>query len=137
MSTRDGQFMSRSENMSRVKAAGTSIEKMLRRELWARGYRYRKNYRKVFGNPDIVFIKRKVAVFCDSEFWHGKDYLEGKNIPKSNNSFWVKKLQKNIARDIQVNERLKSEGWTVIRIWAKEIRRDVSACADLIEKALE
>ncbi len=129
--------MTRSEMMARVKAKNTSNEMLLRRELWRRGLRYRANDKTVFGKPDVVFKGKKTAVFIDSEFWHGKDFLEGKNIPKDNNKFWVEKLQRNIARDKTVNEYLTTNGWNVIRIWAKELKKDVSKFADLIEQQIK
>ena len=126
-----------SYNMSRVKNKNTDIELMLRKELWARGLRYRKNLNSVFGKPDIVFVSSKVAVFCYSEFWHGYNWSEQKNDFKSNRTFWEQKIERNIERDNEVNERLKSEGWTVIRFWGKEIKKDVKKCADIIEIALK
>lgn len=108
--------LTRSENMARVKAKNTSVELLLRRELWSRGLRYRTNDKSVFGKPDIVFKRRKIAVFVDSEFWHGKDFLKGKNIPKNNNDFWVDKLQRNIDRDKLVNETLTNQVQTGIRV---------------------
>ncbi len=129
--------MTRSEMMARVKSKNTGNEMLLRRELWKRGLRYRANDKAVFGKPDVVFKGKKIAVFIDSEFWHGKDFLEGKNIPKDNNAFWVEKLQRNIARDKEVNTYLTTAGWNVIRIWAKELKKDVSKFADLIEQQIK
>ena len=124
--------LSRSENMARVKAKNTSFELLLRRELWARGLRYRANDKTVFGKPDIVFKQKKIAVFIDSEFWHGKDFLENKNIPKTNNDFWINKLKRNIERDKEVNEFLAKEGWRVIRIWSKDLKKNLSSYAEQI-----
>ena len=127
--------MSRSEQMSRIKGTNTSIEIMLRKELWARGIRYRKNYRKLIGKPDIVILSKKIAIFCDSEFWHGKKYLEGQ-IPKTNSDYWEKKFKRNLARDIQVNKELKKEGWIVLRFWETDIKNSLSECADIIQTTL-
>ena len=127
---------SRSENMARIKGKDTTIELILRKELWARGLRYRLHDKKVFGKPDIVFKGRKVAVFCDSEFWHGKKFLEGE-VPKSNTEFWVKKLTRNIERDQEVNEKLKAEGWIVLRYWEKDIRKNSAKIADEIEQIIK
>ena len=124
--------LTRSENMGRVKAKNTSFELLLRRELWARGLRYRANDKTVFGKPDIVFKGKKVAVFIDSEFWHGKDFLENKNIPKTNNDFWINKLKRNIERDKEVNEFLTEEGWKIIRIWSKDLKKNTTVFVDLI-----
>lgn len=120
--------------MSRVRSRDTSFEMLLRRELWKRGLRYRANDKTVFGKPDLVFKSKKIAVFVDSEFWHGKDYLAGTNIPKDNNSYWVKKLERNIARDKEVNEKLRSEGWKIIRIWSKELKKNLDEWAAKIER---
>ncbi len=109
--------ISRSENMRRIKSKDTTIEIMLRKELWKRGLRYRKNVKDVFGKPDILFIGKRLAIFTDSEFWHGKQLLEGKYIPKTNTEFWVQKIKRNIERDKEVNEKLKNDGWKVLRFW--------------------
>jgi DNA mismatch endonuclease (patch repair protein) len=122
--------------MRRIKSKDTTIEIILRKELWRRGLRYQKNVKDIFGKPDIVFKGKKVAVFADSEFWHGKQLLEGKYIPKTNREFWVKKITRNIERDKEVNKQLKKEGWTVLRFWESDIRKNVSDCADIIERAL-
>ena len=127
--------MNRSENMSRIRSKDTSIEIILRKELWKRGYRYRKNCKNIFGKPDICFKKKKIAVFCDSEFWHGKDFLEGR-VPKSNQEYWIPKIKRNIERDKEVTETLQLEGWIVIRIWGKEILKNTSECANMIESYL-
>ena len=125
-----------SYNMQQVKNKDSKIEVLLRKELWSRGLRYRKNVTKVFGKPDIVFIGKKVAVFCDSEFWHGHDWENRKNDFKSNQEFWIPKIERNMQRDKEVNERLISEGWTVLRFWGKDIKKHTAECADTIEKAV-
>lgn len=128
--------MSRSEIMARIKAKDTRVELLLRQELWKRGLRYRKNVKKIYGKPDIAFISRKLVVFCDSEFWHGKKYLEGE-IPVRNRAFWEKKFKKNIERDLKVNQILRKSGWTVLRFWEKDIKKNVSKCAKKIEETLK
>ena len=125
--------LTRSEQMARVKSKNTSFEMLLRRELWRRGLRYRASDKTVFGKPDVVFKGKKIAVFVDSEFWHGKDYPNGRNIPKENNDYWVKKIERNIARDKEVNKTLKKEGWKVIRIWSKDLKKKILEFADMIE----
>ncbi|SVE26871.1 uncharacterized protein METZ01_LOCUS479725 [marine metagenome] len=117
----------RSYIMSKIRGKDTKIEVTLREALWKEGYRYRKNDRSVFGSPDICFKGKKVAVFCDSAFWHGKDYLNGR-IPSSNQAYWVKKLERNITRDKEVNRVLKADGWKVIRFWEEDINADLSRC---------
>lgn len=129
--------ITRSENMRRIKSKDTSIEIILRKELWKRGLRYRKNVKDIFGKPDIVFKNKKLAIFADSEFWHGKQLLEDKYIPKTNTEFWVKKITRNIERDKEVNSRLKEEGWSILRFWETDIRKKVSECADKIEETLK
>ena len=126
-----------SYNMSRVKNKDSAIELALRKELWSRGIRYRKNVTSVFGKPDIVFIGKKIAVFCDSEFWHGYDWENRKSDIKSHQEFWIPKIERTIQRDREVTERLQSEGWIVLRFWGKEIKKNVSECADIIKKAWE
>ncbi len=126
----------RTKNMKAIKNKGSKIEVMLQKELWHRGLRYRKNAANVYGKPDIVFIGKKVAVFCDSEFFHGYDWENKRNEIKSNRDFWLPKIERNIQRDIEVTEKLKSEGWTVIRFWGKDIKNNLKECADVIENAL-
>ena len=126
-----------SYNMSRVKNKDSAIELALRKELWSRGIRYRKNVTSVFGKPDIVFIGKKIAVFCDSEFWHGYDWENRKNDIKSHQEFWIPKIERTIKRDEEVTQYLQEQGWTVLRFWGKDIKRDPAACADLIVKVLK
>ena len=127
----------RRKNMQAVKNKDSQIELMLRKELWSRGLRYRKNSNKVFGHPDVVFIGKKVAVFCDSEFWHGHDWEKRKNDFKSHQEFWIPKIERNMQRDIEVTEKLTNDGWTVLRFWGEEIAENVAACADMIEQSLK
>lgn len=126
----------RRKNMRAVKNKDSEIELLLRKELWSRGLRYQKNSKKVFGKPDIVFIGKKVAVFCDSEFWHGYDWENKKNEIKSRREFWIPKIERNMQRDLEVTTRLTQEGWTVLRFWGNEINHDLKSCADIIETAV-
>ena len=126
----------RRKNMQAVKNKDSQIELLLRKELWSRGIRYRKNSTKIFGKPDIVFIGKKIAIFCDSEFWHGYNWEERKNDFKSHQEFWIPKIERNIERDKEVNMKLASEGWIVLRFWGNEIKKNTAQCADIIEKAV-
>ena len=123
----------RRRNMRAVKSKDSQIELMLRRELWNRGLHYRKNVNKIYGKPDIAFIGKKVAIFCDSEFWHGYNWEERKKDFKSHQEFWIPKIERNIQRDMEVTEYLQSNGWVVIRFWGNEIKKNVGQCADIIE----
>lgn len=121
-------------NMQRVKNKDSEIELLLRRELWSRGLRYRKNVKNICGKPDIVFLRKKTAIFCDSEFWHGCNWEERKSDIKTRKDFWIPKIERNIQRDIEVNAILTGEGWTVLRFWGNDIKKNCAKCADLIEK---
>ena len=123
-------------NMRQVKNKDSEIEIILRKELWRRGLRYRKNVKTITGKPDIVFKRKKVAVFCDSEFWHGYDW-EHRNLEiKSRREFWVPKIERNIKRDREVSEMLEAEGWIVLRFWGRQIKKNTAGCADIIERTL-
>ena len=119
--------------MQAVKNKDSKIELLLRNELWNRGLRYRKNVKSVYGHPDIAFIGKKVAVFVDSEFWHGFDWENRKKDFKSHQEFWIPKIERNMQRDLEVTQKLQNDGWTVIRIWGKDIKKNVSSVADRIE----
>lgn len=124
-------------NMKQVKSKDSDIELMLRKELWSRGLRYRKNVIGIVGKPDVVFKAKKIAVFCDSEFWHGYDWENRKGDFKSNKDFWIPKIERNIERDKEVNKSLEDEGWKVLRFWGRDIKKRCKECADTIQKALE
>ena len=121
----------RSENMRRIKAKDTKIERLLAKAMWNAGLRYRKNCKDIFGKPDFCFKSKKIAIFCDSEFWHGKKFLEGEKF-KTNSDFWEEKIKRNIERDREVNKRLESEGWTVVRFWGKEIEKNIDKCVNKV-----
>lgn len=128
----------RRKNMQHIKSKDTKIEVALRKALWKKGLRYRKNYAALPGKPDIVFTKCKVAVFCDSEFFHGKDWEVLKpRLEKSKNSdYWVKKISRNREHDEEVNKQLLFLGWTVIRFWGKDILKNTDECVRVIEETL-
>lgn len=122
--------------MQAIKSKDTKIEVLLAKALWSRGFRYTKNNNKIFGRPDIVFSKYKIAIFCDSEYLHGKDWETTKSKIKSNQEFWHKKIEGNIKRDDEVNERLKQEGWTVLRFWGDDIKKNTELCVLKISKVV-
>ena len=124
-------------NMKQVHNKDSKIELMLRHELWSRGLRYRKNVNHLTGHPDIAFISKKIAVFCDSEFWHGHNWEERKHEFKSRQDFWIPKIERNMEQDKEVTEKLESEGWIVLRFWGREIKADTSGCADIIQRTVE
>lgn len=126
----------RSKNMAAIKSTATKAEVALGKALWNSDLRYRKNNKTVFGKPDFTFKKYKVAVFVDSEFFHGKDF-ETKKKPATNADFWEKKISRNMQRDQEVNAHLKSEGWTVIRFWSAEIKKNLDTCVAIIQQAIE
>lgn len=127
----------RSQIMRSVKNKNSKIELLLRKKLWDRGIRYRKNYGKLPGKPDIALTKYRIAVFCDSEFWHGYDWNNRKNTIHSNQKFWFTKIERNIQRDNEVNALLIGMGWTVLRFWGHEISKDADGCVSKILKAVE
>lgn len=128
----------RRKNMQSIKSKDTSIELKLRKALWSRGFRYRKNYDKLPGKPDIAMTKYKLAIFCDSEFFHGKDWevLKPRLERGANSQFWVSKITRNRERDDEVNKRLLFEGWTVVRFWGKDILQNTDECVRVIEEAI-
>lgn len=128
----------RHKNMSHIKNKDTKIECKLRKALWEKGYRYRKNYAALPGKPDIVLTKYKIAIFCDGEFFHGKDWEVLKpRLESSNNSeYWIKKIDRNRKRDEEINKQLLFMGWTVIRFWGKDIQKDIEGCIKVIEETI-
>ena len=134
--SRDPEIVSK--NMQKIHSKDTSIELQLRKALWHKGYRYRKNYKFLPGSPDIVLTKYKIAIFCDSEFFHGKDWevLRPRLEKGDNAEYWIKKLKRNIERDDFVNKRLLFEGWTIIRFWGKDITKNTDQCVKVIKEPI-
>ena len=128
----------RRKNMQRIKAKDTSIEVKLRKALWEKGFRYRKNYNRLPGKPDIALTKYKIAIFCDSEFFHGKDWevLKPRLERGDNSQYWVNKIARNRDRDDEINKRLLFEGWTVVRFWGKDIVKIVDECVKVVEEVV-
>lgn len=125
-------------NMRYIKGKDTKIEVILRKALWNKGYRYRKNFAKLPGKPDIVLTKYKIAIFCDGEFFHGKDWevLKPKLKSGNNGDFWISKITRNRERDNEINKRLLFEGWTVIRFWGEDIIKHTDECIRVIEETI-
>lgn len=128
----------RKKNMQHIRSKDTAIELKLRKALWEKGYRYRKNYKDLPGKPDIVLTKYKIVIFCDGEFFHGKDWevLKPKLENSNNGEFWIKKISRNIERDNEVDNELLFLGWTVIRFWGDEIKKDPNMCVRVIEETI-
>ena len=125
--------------MCNIKSKDTAIEVSLRKALWHKGYRYRKNYKFLPGKPDIAITKYKIAVFCDSEFFHGKDWEESlrPRLEHSNNAgYWIEKIEGNMRRDSENNQKLLFLGWTVIRFWGKDIKRNLNMCVKTVEDCI-
>lgn len=127
----------RRKNMQAIKSRDTTIEIMLRKALWHRGVRYRKNYKRLPGKPDIVITKHKIAIFCDSDYWHGYDWENRNQRIKSNREYWIPKIERNMARDKQVNEILATQGWKVLRFWEWQIRKHLDDCVETIVSTIQ
>ena len=125
--------------MSAIKNKDSKIELKLRKALWEKGIRYRKNYSKLPGKPDIALTKYKIAIFCDSEYFHGKDWDNlSERIKRGNNpDFWLKKISGNIERDRQVNEKLSEMGWSVLRFWGNDILKNIEQCVLRVESEMQ
>jgi DNA mismatch endonuclease Vsr len=126
----------RRKTMQAVKSTGSKIEKRLATALWKRGHRYRKNDKTVFGKPDLTFKRIKVAIFIDSEFWHGHNWKVHKHDHKSNEKYWHNKIERNIKRDKLVNRKLLKDGWKVVRFWGRDIEKKIDACINKVELIL-
>lgn len=123
----------RSEVMGKIRSKNTKPEVLLRKALFAKGYRYRIHNKLLPGKPDIVLPKFKTAIFVHGCFWHfHEDCREGR-IPSTNSLYWKNKLSKNVERDLKHQEALKQQGWDVLIIWECEIEKNIAAVLELIE----
>ncbi|MDR1093729.1 MAG: very short patch repair endonuclease [Clostridiales bacterium] len=122
--------------MRRIKSKNTAIEVLLRKALWKEGVRYRIDYKRLPGKPDIAITKHKIAVFCDGEFWHGKDWADKKHKFKHNRDYWVEKIERNIKRDLETDRRLQDLGWTVLHFWGRDIQKNLPACVKDVQDAM-
>lgn len=123
-----------SKRMSKVKLKRGEAEVKIAKLLWHKGYRYRLNFKKLPGSPDIAILRYKIAVFIDGEFWHGKDWEKRKNGLKRNRDYWIEKIEENMARDSTVDKELKFLGWIPIRFWAKDVMKNKERCVDAIDE---
>lgn len=123
----------RHKNMSHIKSKDTSIEIILRKALWRKGYRYRKNYKFLPGSPDIAITKYKIAIFCDSEFFHGFEWELKKQKLGNNRSYWIQKIEQNMARDREVDLKLISMDWIPIHFWGQDILKRTEECVEAVE----
>lgn len=126
----------RTKNMKSIKSKNTKMEHLLSTTLWSRGIRFRKNDSTILGKPDLSIKKYKIAVFVDSEYFHGKDWEEEKHKIKTNREFWWKKIEKNQERDRLVNQFLVNNEWKVLRFWSQDIRKKLNLCIDEIIRAV-
>lgn len=127
----------RSKIMSKIRGKNTKPELAFRKSLWAAGYRYRIDYKKLIGKPDIALNKYKTVIFIDGEFWHGYNWIERKHKIKSNREFWIPKIERNIQRDQEVNQNLKEMGYTVFRFWEKEVVKNLDECLTSVLRHLQ
>ena len=125
----------RRKNMQHIRSKDTSIEIKLRKALWHEGIRYRKNYKVLPGKPDIAITKYRIAIFCDSSFWHGRDFDTKKPVD-TNHEYWDKKIRRNMERDQEVNQQLKAMGWTVLRFWDVEINKRLEECVKTVKETI-
>ncbi len=123
-------------NMSRIRSNNTKIEVRLRKALWHLGIRYRINYSALPGKPDIAITKYKIAIFCDGEFWHGKDWKIKKQRINSNRDYWLPKIEKNILRDSDVDKKLFALGWRVLRFWGTDIQKNLEDCVSDVQDTI-
>lgn len=123
----------RSRTMGHIKSKDTSIEVILRKALWHKGCRYRKNYKKLPGTPDIAITKYKIAIFCDSEFFHGYNWEIKKQKLGHNREYWIKKIERNMARDRDTDLKLVAMDWIPMHFWGDEIKKHPNQCVEAVE----
>ena len=125
----------RKKNMQHIRSKDTKAEIMLRKALWHKRLRYRKNVKNLPGTPDIVFTKKRIAIFVDGDFWHARGHQDkpGEQVA-TNKDFWRKKLTENVERDKFVNDALLEQGWLVLRFWESDVKKDLKRCVDEILK---
>ena len=127
----------RSKIMGKIRGKNTKPELAFRKALWQKGYRYRIDYKKLIGKPDIVLKKYRTVIFIDGEYWHGYNWAERKAKIKTNREFWISKIERNIQRDKEVNVELERLGYTVFRFWESEIKKELEDCMHQVIRHLE
>lgn len=135
----DMTIQQRRKNMQHIRSVDTKPELILRKLLWHEGYRYRKNWKELPGKPDIVITKYKICIFIDGEYFHGKDWENGKKerVMRGNNPlYWVAKIEKNIHRDREVENILGNLGWKVVRFWSKDVLKNRDKCLNIIQNII-
>lgn len=125
------------KRMSKVRLKNGKAETILAKRLWHEGYRYRRNYKKLPGSPDIALTTYKVAVFVDGEFWHGENWKERKAKLKHNREYWIEKIEENMARDKRVDGQLQEMGWTTVHFWEKQVLKHTDECLQVVLELLE
>jgi DNA mismatch endonuclease (patch repair protein) len=123
--------------MSQIRSKGTKPELLLKKALWQAGIRYKTPKKPLPGKPDISLKKYKLVIFVDGAFWHGYDWENRKHSVKSNREFWIAKIERNMERDQEVNAFYQSKGWTVLRFWDFEVKRDLLFCLSEIKNGLD
>lgn len=118
----------RSKIMGKIRGKNTKPELAFRKALYAKGYRYRIDYKKLIGRPDIVLKKYETVIFIDGEYWHGYNWAERKPKIKTNRAFWIAKIERNMQRDSEVNTELASMGYTIFRFWENDIKKNLEGC---------
>lgn len=122
-----------SKRMSNVKLKKGDAETLLAKKLWHSGFRYRLNYKKLPGSPDIAILKYRFAIFVDGEFWHGQDWDIRKPKLKRNREYWIEKIEENMARDVRIDKELIYLGWIPIHFWSKEVLKETESCVSTIK----
>lgn len=125
-----------SKRMAKVKLKKGDAEMLLAKELWRKGYRYRLNWKKLPGSPDIAILRYHIAIFVDGEFWHGYDWEHKKEKLKRNKEYWIEKIEENITRDKRVDQELSSMNWIPIHFWSKEVVKNLEDCVQSIEETI-
>lgn len=128
--------LKRSSHMKKIKSKDTKEEISFRKELWKRGIRYRINYKQLPGSPDIVITKCRIAIFIDGEFWHGYDWIKKRERIKDNRGYWIPKIERNMERDTEINEKLTKEGYKVFRFWTNQVNHELERCVSVIIESI-